>query len=443
MTVLTRILKKPITSAVIAILVGFCVAAVILVAAGFNPAAAFAALFRGALGRPNYISNVIIKATPLLLCGIGISFAYKAGLFNIGAEGQYILGSVLAMMVGSQLDFPAPIQVPLVVLAGVVGGALIAGFVGWLKARFGIHEVITSIMCNWIALYFCNFIVNTETFHRANSTGSIMVNPSSYTMVLPEWKTSPEGLSTISQIPGLKDFLVRTDVNFGIVIAVVAAFFIGWLLTRTKVGYQIRAVGLNRDAAQFAGISVEKNIVLCMVISGALCGLAGALAVTGTQPHAISTLAAFENNGFNGLSVAFIAGCSPVGCIPASLLFAGLISGGQTVQQTLGAPSEIIDIMIGTIVFFMALGGIIPALADRIERKRALAAGDVQVAMATSATAAAVDDAAPVEGAVDAPAPEGGEAVPDTGGGAPADPPGSAGDCEDAASDGKEVDDAR
>ena len=444
MNVLIKILKKPIASAVIAILFGFCIAAIVLAVAGYNPASAFGSLFYGALGRPNYISNVIIKATPLLFCGIGISFAYKAGLFNIGAEGQYILGTVLAVMVGSQINLPMPLQIPVVLIVGMAGGALIGGFVGWLKARFGIHEVITSIMCNWIALYFCNFIVSTDKYHRPNSTGSILVNPSSYTMILPEWKTSPEGIATLTNIGSwLKDFLVRTDVNVGIVIAIVAAFFIGWLLTRTKVGYEIRAVGLNRDAAEFAGISVQKNIVLCMVISGALCGLGGALSITGTAPHAISTLAAFENNGFNGLSVAFIAGCSPVGCIPASLLFAGLISGGQAVQQTLGAPSEIIDIMIGTIVFFMALGGIIPALADRIERKRALAAGNVQVAMATSATAAAVDDAAPVEGAVDAPAPEGGEAVPDTGGGAPADPPGSAGDCEDAASDGKEVDDAR
>ena len=164
---------------------------------------------------------------------------------------------------------------------------------------------------------------------------------------------------------------MRCDVNVGIIVAVVAAVFIGWLLKRTKMGYEMRAVGLNKDAARFAGINVEKNIVLCMVISGALCGIAGALNITGISPHGISTLAAFENNGFNGLSVAFIAGCSPVACIPASLLFAGLIYGGQTVQQTMGAPSEIISIMIGTIVFCMALGGVIPMLAEHIQRSRA------------------------------------------------------------------------
>lgn len=385
MSIVTKLLKKPIASAILAILFGFAVAAVVLAAAGYNPGASFAALFNGALGRPKYISNVIIKATPLLFTGIAIAFAYKAGLFNIGAEGQYILGTVLAVVVGSQLNLPAVLQIPVVVLVGAAGGAVLGALVGWLKAKFGIHEVITGIMFNWISLYLCNFVVSTDMFHRANSTGSILVNDSSYTMILPAWKTSQEGMRTLSGIPWLQEALVKTDVNIGIVIAVLAAAFIWWLLTRTKTGYEIRAVGLNRDAARFAGISVEKNIVLCMLISGALCGLAGALAITGTSPHAISTLAAFENNGFNGLSVAFIAGCSPIACIPASLLFAGLIYGGQSVQQAMGAPSEIINIMIGTIVFFMALSGVIPLIAERLEHKRALKTGNLVMAVETTA----------------------------------------------------------
>ena len=257
-------------------------------------------------------------------------------------------------------------------------------------------------------LYFNNSIVATDTFHRANSTGSLIANASSYTMILPNWKVSEAGQKALAGIPWLREMLVKTDANIGFIIAIAMAFFIAWLLTKTKVGYEIRAVGFNRDAAQFAGINVQKNIVLCMLISGALCGLAGALTITGISPHAISTLAAFENYGFNGLSVAFIAGCSAVGCIPASLLFAALIYGGQTVQQVMGAPSEIINIMIGTIVFFMALGGIVPSLADRIERKRALkaeaaAAGssaaqagtaDAKAAGASEASAAPADGSA-------------------------------------------------
>ncbi len=385
MSPVAKILKKPIASAVIAILFGFCVAAVILASAGYDPIGSFAALFNGAFGKPKYISNVIIKATPLLLTGSAVAFAYKAGLFNIGGEGQYIAGTVLAVVVGSQINLPAPLQIPIVILVGMLGGAVLGGLVGWLKARFGIHEVITSIMFNWIALYLNNFVVQTDLFHKANSTATIPVNDSSFTMLLPNWKVSKEGMNALSGIPWFKEMLVKTDMNVGIIVAIVAAVFIWWLLTRTKVGYEIRAVGLNKDAAQFAGISVEKNVVLCMVISGALCGLAGALTITGTSPHSISTLAAFENNGFNGLSVAFIAGCSPIGCIPASFLFAGLIYGGQSVQQVMGAPTEIINIMIGTIVFFMALGGIVPMLAERIERKRKLQAEEAAKAAAASA----------------------------------------------------------
>lgn len=385
MSPVAKILKKPIASAVIAILFGFCVAAVILASAGYDPIGSFAALFNGAFGKPKYISNVIIKATPLLLTGSAVAFAYKAGLFNIGGEGQYIAGTVLAVVVGSQTNLPAPLQIPIVILVGTLGGAVLGGLVGWLKARFGIHEVITSIMFNWIALYLNNFVVQTDLFHKANSTATIPVNDSSFTMLLPNWKVSKEGMNALSGIPWFKEMLVKTDMNVGIIVAIVAAVFIWWLLTRTKVGYEIRAVGLNKDAAQFAGISVEKNVVLCMVISGALCGLAGALTITGTSPHSISTLAAFENNGFNGLSVAFIAGCSPIGCIPASFLFAGLIYGGQSVQQVMGAPTEIINIMIGTIVFFMALGGIVPMLAERIERKRKLQAEEAAKAAAASA----------------------------------------------------------
>lgn len=385
MSPVAKILKKPIASAVIAILFGFCVAAVILASAGYDPIGSFAALFNGAFGKPKYISNVIIKATPLLLTGSAVAFAYKAGLFNIGGEGQYIAGTVLAVVVGSQINLPAPLQIPIVILVGTLGGAVLGGLVGWLKARFGIHEVITSIMFNWIALYLNNFVVQTDLFHKANSTATIPVNDSSFTMLLPNWKVSKEGMNALSGIPWFREMLVKTDMNVGIIVAIVAAVFIWWLLTRTKVGYEIRAVGLNKDAAQFAGISVEKNVVLCMVISGALCGLAGALTITGTSPHSISTLAAFENNGFNGLSVAFIAGCSPIGCIPASFLFAGLIYGGQSVQQVMGAPTEIINIMIGTIVFFMALGGIVPMLAERIERKRKLQAEEAARAAAASA----------------------------------------------------------
>ena len=371
MTTLTKIMRKPITSAIVAILFGFFVATIVLASAGYDPIEAFGALIDGMIGKPKYIANVIIKATPLLFTGVAVAFAFRVGLFNIGAEGQYVFGTVFATIVGVLLDLPPVLQIPVVLLVGMLAGAAAGALVGWLKAKFGIHEVITSIMLNWISLYFNNFVVNSEAFHKANSTKSLPINPSGYTMLFTDMKSSSDGLAALKDIPVVGDAIARTDANVGIIVAIIAAIFIGWLLMRTKVGYEMRAVGFNRDAAQFTGINVKRNLVLCMAISGALCGVAGALNITGLNPHSISVLAAFENYGFNGLSVAFIAGCSPVGCIPASLLFAGLLYGGQSVQQVVGAPSEILSIIIGSIVFFMALGGVIPMLAEYLDRRRA------------------------------------------------------------------------
>ena len=391
MTTLTKIMRKPITSAIVAILFGFFVATIVLASAGYDPIEAFGALIDGMIGKPKYIANVIIKATPLLFTGVAVAFAFRVGLFNIGAEGQYVFGTVFATIVGVLLDLPPVLQIPVVLLVGMLAGAAAGALVGWLKAKFGIHEVITSIMLNWISLYFNNFVVNSEAFHKANSTKSLPINPSGYTMLFTDMKSSSDGLAALKDIPVVGDAIARTDANVGIIVAIIAAIFIGWLLMRTKVGYEMRAVGFNRDAAQFTGINVKRNLVLCMAISGALCGVAGALNITGLNPHSISVLAAFENYGFNGLSVAFIAGCSPVGCIPASLLFAGLLYGGQSVQQVVGAPSEIISIIIGTIVFFMALGGVIPMLAEYLDRRRAKQA---KLAEGTVGADSAINDSA-------------------------------------------------
>ena len=370
MSKLEKFLRGRLAAAIAAVIVGFVISAVVLAVAGYDPLQAFGQLLKGAFGKPKYIANVFIKATPILLTGVSVAFAFKTGLFNIGAEGQYIFATILSTIVGVKLNLPAVIQVPLVVCSGVLGGAALGAFIGFLKARFGIHEVITSIMTNWIMLYLNNFVVSTDTFHKANSTAALPINPSSYTMILPNWKKSEAGKAFLSNIPWLREVLLKTDANFGFIIAIAVAVFAGYLLSRTKLGYELRAVGYNRDAARFSGINVDRSIVLCMLISGSFCGLAGALNITGISPHTITTLAAQEGYGFNGLSVAFIAGCSTVGCIPASLLFAGLIYGGMTVQQVMGAPSDIINIMIGTIVFFIALPGVTPLLADMVAKRR-------------------------------------------------------------------------
>jgi len=364
-----NILKKPVTSTFIAIFFGFIVASIVLGIAGYNPLEAFSALFKGVFSKPKYISNTIIKSTPIILTGLSVGFAFKTGLFNIGAEGQYILGTIAATIVGIKLNLPPVLQVPVVVLSGVAAGALYGGIVGLLKAKFGIHEVITSIMLNWIALYLSNFIVNLEAFHQPSSTGTFMINKSGFTTLFEKWKTSDSGMAFLSNHKWLSDIMLKTDVNVGIIIAVLAAVAIWVLLYKSSKGYELRAVGSNKYAAEFAGINVNKNIIQAMLVAGALAGLAGALSITGVAPHKISTMAAFENNGFNGMSVALIAGSSPIGCIFSGLLFGGLLYGGQAVQSAMGAPSEIINIMMGTIVFFVALTKIVPVLADKLLKR--------------------------------------------------------------------------
>lgn len=366
-----KILKKPITSTFIAIIFGFIVAAIVLAIAGYNPIYAISTLFKGIFSKPAYISNVIIKSTPIILTGLSVAFAFKTGLFNIGAEGQYIVGAIFATIVGMKFNLPAVIQIPLVILAGTLAGTLWGYIVGFLKAKFGIHEVITSIMLNWIALYLNNFISNSNMFHKPNTMGTYPVNPSSYTMLLGQWKFSEAGIAFFKEHKFLSGIILKTDINFGIIVAIAMAIFIWFLLYHTTKGFELRAVGLNKDAAEFSGIDVKKNIIHSMIIAGALSGLAAALTITGMSPHNVSTISVFENNGFNGLSVSLIAGSSPVGCIFAGLLFGGLLYGGQSIQSELGAPSEIINIMIGTIVFFVALTKVVPTLADKLAKRGA------------------------------------------------------------------------
>ena len=369
-SLMKKFFKNPFVLTVIAIILGFVVAGLILLLAGFPPVESIRTLIESMIGRPKDISSVVIRSTPIIFTGLGVAFAIKTGLFNIGAEGQYIIGCVVATMVGSMLDFPRPVAILMVLLSAMLVSALSAGFVGLLKARLGIHEVITSIMLNWIALYLSNWICGLQFFHKPGTIGMYPVNDCTYTMILPFWKRTEEGRAFMTRHPFLQETLGRTDVHAGIIVAIIAALVISHLLNRTRKGFELRAVGQNIDAARFVGIDVNKSIVHAMMISGALCGLGAGLYITGQSPHTVSTLSAFENVGFNGLSVAFIAFSSPIGCLFAGLLFGGLLYGGAGLQSKVGAPTEIINIIIGIIVFFCALSYLIPQFVERLDSSR-------------------------------------------------------------------------
>lgn len=370
---IAKILKSYFMRTCIAVLFGFLVASLILLVTGYNPAQSMAVMFNAIFSRPKFIVNVILKSTPIILTGLSVAFAFKMGLFNIGAEGQYIVATIASTLVGIIFNFHPIVQIPIVILSGVLAGAIFGGMVGFLKSRFGIHEVITSIMLNWIALYLCNYVANSQLFHKPDSDGTYFINSSGLTLFLYDWKFSDQGRQFLKENPILNDILLKTDFNFNFLIAVLMAVVVWLVIYKTSKGFEFRACGLNADAAKNAGINVSKNIIYTMIISGALSGLAGALSISGSSTPAIHVLSVFENYGFNGMSVALIAGSSPIGCVFAGLMFSALIYAGQTLQFKIGAPSEIVNIMIGTIVFFVALSIIIPILVNKFldkERRR-------------------------------------------------------------------------
>ena len=367
-----KALRRPITGILISIVMGFIVGAVVLTIAGYSPLAAYREMILGVFSKPKYMVQVIIRATPLIFTGLSISFAFKTGMFNIGAEGQAIMGMVTAAVVGYCIELPPVIHFIAVALAAIVVAGLWGALVGVLKAKFGIHEVISGIMLNWIALYFNNFMISMPWLKKPEAEASYEVLESSWLVVLNSWKTSDAGREWLldGTHPVLSDVLIRTDLNYGIFLAIAAAALVWFLLTRTTKGYEMRAVGSGADAARFAGINVNKNLILSLAIAGALAGLAGAVVITGTMPHRISVLTAQPGYGFDGISVALMANTSPFGVIASALLFAGLQYGGSSIQAGLGAPSEIINIVIGTIIFFIAMSGAFRMLADYLEKRR-------------------------------------------------------------------------
>jgi simple sugar transport system permease protein len=343
------------------ILLGFSVSILILALTGYSPFEVIKSLLNGVFSKPKYISNVIIKSTPIILTGISVALAFKAGLFNIGAEGQFIAGSIASVAAGILFDLPAFFQILVVLFFGALFGALFGCLVGFLKSKFGIHEVISGIMLNWISLHICNFFVSLEMFHKPNSNNSFAIRETGYT----DLKKSFSFLKNSS----FSDIL-KTDINIGFFFAVILAILVAFLLNKTKNGYEIRAIGFNSKAAKFAGINIEKNIISVMLICGGISGLAASLTITGVSPHCVSILSGFENNGFNGLPVSLIAYNSPIGCIFSGLFFGILIYAGKSMQSELSTPSEIINIMIGIIVFFVSVAGIFPYLLEGIFKRR-------------------------------------------------------------------------
>ncbi len=329
---------------------------------------AYKALFLGAFVGWGSISETLLNATPLILAGLAVAIGFKAGLFNIGVEGQMIVGGISAVIAGFTFTgLPTIIHLPLAVLAGILGGALWGGIPGLLRAKTGAHEVITTIMLNYVAYNLLNYLLKTTFIQRPDRLDPIskIVEPTARFPKLLDWLP-------IDAASGLR-------VHTGLIVALLAAWFIYWLLYRSTIGFEFRMVGANPDAAAYGGVSVTWSIVAVMAISGALGGMAGAneaLGILGTATPGFTA-----GIGFNAIALALLGRSHPGGVVLAGLLFGALSAGGRTMQAQSAVGLDLITIVQALIIVFIAA----PALVRSIYRVRT---GDAEGAQITRGWAA-------------------------------------------------------
>ena len=337
----------------------------------------YVALFQGSVFNPRGsgvggqfapLMETLTIATPLITAGLGVALAFRAGLFNIGAQGQIIMAGILAAWVGFALDLPVGLHLLLVLLAGVVGGAVWGGLVGVLKARTGAHEVIVTIMFNYIALYLVRYLLDTPAFQRPGETTPI----------------SPilDASAVYPQIFGSQYRL-----HLGFLLAIAATVFVWWLLNRSTIGFEFRAVGANPKAALTAGINVPRATILVMTIAGGLAGLSGVAQVAGTEKVLTDGVAA--TYGFDAITVALLGRSTPWGTFAAGVLFGAFRAGAVQMQIQTGTPIDIVLVVQSLIVLFIAAPPLVRAVFGLNPRKKkAATAGKSQKAAATGGAAA-------------------------------------------------------
>jgi general nucleoside transport system permease protein len=339
---------------VIATLAALAVGAVMLLFLKVNPIVAYAALWDGAFGSTNAFAETLVKATPLLLVGLGICISFRGDVINIGGEGQMIIGAVLATWVGLNFTgLPGWLAITLSMLAGFLGGAIWGGIPGVLKAYFSVNEILSTVMMNAIAVQLMNFLLRGP-----------MIDPA-------QAKLASQIPQTARLIEAFRlPRLAPTRLHLGALIAVVLAVLVYILLWRTTLGYRIRAVGQNPHASRYAGIKVQRYVVLALLLSGAFAGLAGATQVFGVNYRMITdgSSSGFTGSaGFNGIVAALFGGLHPILTIPASILFGALLVGANKMQRVVQVPSALITALNGLVVVFVVSSEII---RKRRQRRR-------------------------------------------------------------------------
>ena len=323
----------------LSIILGFLIGAIFLVIMGISVGGAYGRLLSSVTGVKGF-SYVIVYSIPYIVAGLSVAFSFKTGVFNIGAEGQFVVGSMAAAVVGILAGgLPKPVLIPLCFIAAMAAGAVWGIIVGFLKTKWGINEVLSMIMFNWIAFYFSNFIAGLPAIHSdgsAEATKNISVNASTL-------------LS--------KDFINRMGLcptaNWGILVAIAMTILVWIVIEKTTLGYELKAVGSNKFAAEYGGINVNRSILTALAISGALAGLGGALQLMGMGSR-ISIFSSQEGFGFAGIVVALMGCSNPFGVLVAGIFYGALIYGGSKLNLV-GAPTQLVNVIVGTVVFFIAI----------------------------------------------------------------------------------------
>ncbi len=335
---------QPVLVPLYALLLAFIVGGVLIALIGVNPFEAYWALLRGMFGSPERIAGSVARSVPFIGSALALAFAFRAGLFNIGAEGQLLVGGLVAAWVGTwafMFDVPGIIAIPIIITAGFVGGAFWGGIPGVLRARTGAHEVISTIMLNSIALFMTRWLIN-----------------SSDPLILRDTSASVPRTKEVSETARLPElFDSEPTLHSGLLIMVILCVVVWYVLKRTTFGLEVITVGTNPHAARYAGISVNRIIVLAMVLSGGFAGIAAASEVAGTNGFFQPGTFAFI--GFDGIAIALLARTNPLGIIPAALLWGSLLSGAPLMQQEAGVSIDVVRIIQSLILLFVAADAIV------------------------------------------------------------------------------------
>lgn len=344
--------KNSFSVALFSVLFGLIIGAVIMLIFGYNPISGYTALLGSAFGSTQDIGSVLTQMTPLILTALGFTVAQTAGFFNIGLSGQALAGWVGAVWYALSFpNMPVYLMLPSALIIGAGLGALAGAIPGWLRAQFGASEVIVTIMMNYILLFLGN---------------NILQNTMSKGIKVSAETTKQVGANASLQMKWLTDLTQGSSISAGIFISVFMIFVVWFVMKKTTLGFEIRAVGLNSDAAKYAGMSAKRNAVIAMVISGGLAGLAGTIEGLGNYLN-FFTQNGSPSIGFDGMAVALLGGGSYLGVLAAAAIFSVLKIGGLGMPMSSGVPFELVDIVTASIIFFVGASYLIKLIQKRVK----------------------------------------------------------------------------